>query len=333
MVDYSRIYDIIYALCAIGGREQKLFGPYHPLAHEAFRRSMASPDFPEIWFELPLAGDPWFDLHVLTARKSLDADMPFDPETTGGNPAVFSWFARQDISKVRQLALSYDVHSAGIDEPAVQLLVRTHTPETICSFLQAAENETAAEAYRSFEKRLPDGWFCCYAGVFPSRKDFNLRVECIPDRGLERAYAQDIALLERDLRQVGLCDFGETLLPRCQLLAQSPYPLEFQLDISPEGRALPTVSASVRFGASPDDPDMPSFDPDGPAGELMERIESWGLADDRWRLLPETAFAKRVTRNGKEMVFYCYPAFIKLRWRNGEPVDAKTYLIAGHQPE
>ena len=28
---------------------------------------------------------------------------------------------------------------------------------------------------------------------------------------------------------------------------------------------------------------------------------------------------------------YCFPAFIKLRWRNGAPVDAKTYLMAGVQ--
>ena len=57
-------------------------------------------------------------------------------------------------------------------------------------------------------------------------------------------------------------------------------------------------------------------------------MEKWGLADDRWRLLPDTVYAKRVAYSGKSIVAYCYPAFVKLRWRAGEPLDAKTYLIA-----
>ena len=31
-------------------------------------------------------------------------------------------------------------------------------------------------------------------------------------------------------------------------------------------------------------------------------------------------------------VLYCFPAFIKLRWRAGEPADAKAYLVAGEVP-
>ena len=61
----------------------------------------------------------------------------------------------------------------------------------------------------------------------------------------------------------------------------------------------------------------------------MEQVEAWGLADERWRLLAETAYAKRISKEDAACLLYCYPAFLKLRWRDGVPLAAKAYLIAG----
>ena len=63
----------------------------------------------------------------------------------------------------------------------------------------------------------------------------------------------------------------------------------------------------------------------------MRKVESWGLADERWRLLEEAIFANRLSKGGESHSLYCYPAFGTLRWRDGEPLDAKAYLIAGAQ--
>lgn len=41
MLDRTMLYDLIYALAAIDGREEKLFGDCAPLAHEAFMRGLA----------------------------------------------------------------------------------------------------------------------------------------------------------------------------------------------------------------------------------------------------------------------------------------------------
>ena len=41
MLDRTMLYDLIYALAAIDGREEKLFGDCAPLAHEAFQRGLA----------------------------------------------------------------------------------------------------------------------------------------------------------------------------------------------------------------------------------------------------------------------------------------------------
>lgn len=325
-MDREMLFDIIYALAARDGREQALFGPSVPLAREAFSRSLPTDAFPELWFELPLAGAPWFDLHALASRTDFAPGSQPAPGICGGYPEVFSWFAGEERG-VRQLALSWDVGTGALAGPAVQLLVKTGDVQVTCDFLAAAGRADAAPGYRSFVKRMPLGWFACYAGVFPQRPGHNLRVECIPSCSLQRAYAENPPLLEEHLAQVGVRSFGDTLLPRCQILADSPFQLEFQFDVSPEGTAGDTFGASVRFAATAEDGDVP-FEPDGAAGGLMRDIEQWGLADDRWHLLAKTAFAQRASFAGQSVVISCYPAFVKLRWRDGEPVDAKAYLIA-----
>lgn len=330
MPDRTMLYRILYALTASNGREAALFGSCSSVALEAFEQSLPCGAFPELWFELPLLGDPWLDLHALTARTDLDPSMSFDASTTGGCPEAFAWFAAKEQG-VRQLALSWDTSTGKAEHPAVQLLVNTKDSKVTCDFLVAAGRGDAVPAYQSFIARMPQRWFACYTGVFPGRPGHHLRVECIPDVMLQQAYASDAALLEKHLRQVGLTEFGETVISRCQYMASMPFQFEFQFDVTPEGAADSTLGASLRFAHPSTAGEAHVYDSQGAAGELMETIESWGLADERWRLLADTAFATSATFKGQGGTLWCYPTFVKLRWRGGEPLDAKAYLLAGVQ--
>ena len=330
MLDRTMLYDTIYALAACNGREAELFGSCAPLARQAFARSLAGSGFPELWFELPLAGEPWFDLHALASHDQLDAGTTFASETCGGCPEAFAWFAHRG-PEARQLALSWDVSAGDLEQPAVQLLVNTWDPEVTCDFLVSAGRPDATGAYLTFSGRLPRDWYACYAGVFPRRTVPFLRVECIPTTELQQAYATDPALLREHMQQAGLDQLGDTLVPWCQHLAGTPFQLEFQFDVDPQGSARGTVGASVRFAAPVGGSRSKPFRPDAEGGELMRQAMAWGLVDERWHLLADTAFAKRLTYGSESALLYCFPAFLKLRWRDGEPLDAKAYLIAGIQ--
>lgn len=330
MDNYTMIYNLIYALAAINGREKRLFGNCAATALQEFEFSLAQGRFPELWFEFPLLGDPWFDLHMLFTQDDLafGDDKAIGP--CAGHPEMFEWFAAQK-SGARQLAVSWDTSSGDVSHPALQLLVWKKDPQVTCDFLSTAKRSDAVLAYRTFVDSLPEDWFACYAGVFPRRTTPFLRVECIPKEYQQREYAQNIDLLEEHLRQVGFTAFGDTLLERCQTLAKTPFQLEFQFDVNEDGTAGSTLSASVRFSAADNVDWSQPFDPNGAAGELMRTIEEWGLTDDRWQLMADTAFAKGISRSGESSQLFCFPAFIKLRWRDGQPLDAKAYLMAGIQ--
>ena len=330
MLDLYMLYEILYALAASGGREKELFGSCANSARAAFAGSLVSDAFPELWFEVPLLGEPRFDLHALASQEQLKPGQVFSPERTGGNPEAFEWFARQSYG-VRQLALSWDLQPDKLTPPAVQLLVDDENPDIIAGFLRSVGRENDFPAYQAFFSSLPEAWFACYTGVFPGRPGSGLRVECIPDHRLQEAYAKDPDLLRAHLRQVGIRDFGNTLLPRCRALSDTPFEIEFQFDVGPDGKAGPVFSVSLRFACPPGSVNWKPFDPDREAGDLMKQIMEWGLADSRWRLLGETGFSERVSRKGESILLSCFTAFVKLRWRAGVPVDAKAYLMAFNQ--
>ena len=91
-MDRMKLYDIIYALAARDGREATLFGSCASTAREAFSRSLAGEAFPEIWFEIPLAGGSWFDLHSLVSHEDVAGTQPAFSGQGGVYADALAWF-------------------------------------------------------------------------------------------------------------------------------------------------------------------------------------------------------------------------------------------------
>ena len=239
-MDRLMIYDIIYALAARDGREAALFGNYSGLAHEAVARGLAGEAFPEIWLEVPLMGEPWFDAHVNIDHVAVAGTPAAFPGHGGAYNDAMRWFASRQEG-VRQLVLSYDSHSGDIDHPALQLLVAREGSDVVAGFMESVGLPEVTQVFRDFVSRMPDDWYACYLGLFPQRaQQANapyLRLECIAGDKLQRMYAQDPATLQQHLQDVGVGAGDGSLVQRCCELAASPFPLEFQFEVMQDGRA------------------------------------------------------------------------------------------------
>lgn len=327
-----KLYDIVYGLVACGGRESALFGSCAPTAYEAFSRSLAGETFPELWFEVPLAGRPWFDLHSLVSHGDVAGKRIAFSGQGGVYTDALAWFADQGQGTVRQLALSYDVHAGDVDKPAVQLLMNGRDTSVAFGFLEAAGRPDAKEAYRTFIGRMPKEWYACYIGTFPGRQTEGeprwIRIECIVGATLQQVYADDISVLREHLARMGITYLGDDGMSAIRRFARSPFPLELQFDVGACGEALPTVSASVRFVPK----DWTEPERRDRIGNLLQEVQSLGLADNRVKQLAGTAFAEHVTRGNESIRLFCFPAFVKLRWQEGERACAKAYLMAGARP-
>lgn len=326
-MDRMWLYDILYALAAQNGREEALFGDCRLAARESFTRSLVGDVFPELWFEIPLAGNPWLDFHALLSYSDVAGMQPGFAGHGGAYADTFVWFAGQEPGKVRQLALSYDTSAGNIDTPAVQLLVDGPDPSVPLAFLEAAGRPELRSAYEGFVGAMPPEWYACYTGVFPGRDavgDPWVRIECIVGDECQRMYANDIGSLQAHLAGIGMQKVDDDLFAGVRKLAQSPFPLELQFNVAPDGTALPVLSASVRF--QPDD--WVNANRREQIGRLAAWLQTRGLADKRCGLLAQTAFSKHVEHAGESATISCFPAFVKLRWREGQAPDAKAYLMA-----
>ena len=328
MIDRLALYDTIYALASADGREGTLFGDCASGAREAFSRSLVGEEQPIVWFELPLAGRPRFDLHVAMSREALRRGVSIPSGSCGGYDRLFRWYAEEEDGG-GGLAFAYDVSEGRIDAPAIHVNVNNAPLSDMGRFFDIAAGEGSSGIYDGFLGRLPQGWRVWYAGVHPGRPGTPLRVDCFVDRAVQDAYAKDLGLLERDLRAVGFEAMGQALPTLVAPILESPFGLELQFDLLRDGGTGPTLGLSAAFPLRAASGVRQLFAEGGAVAELMGKVGQLGLADGRWRQVADASFSMLVMVEERPVVLFCAPTFVKLRMRDGIPLDAKAYLQAG----
>lgn len=327
-VSQVEVFDVLYALVANDGREDALFGTCALHAREAFSRSLIGDEFPTIWFEVPLAGEPRFDLHVAHSRQALHEGARFASGAGNGYEELFDWYGANERGG-NGLAFAYDISEGAIGTPAVHVNVNNAALDDTDRFFQLAAGEGAADVYRSFVKRLPLDWRVWYAGVHPGRPGAPIRVDCFVNRTRQDAYVDDADMLGQDLRTCGFAASCAALQDLAKPILRSPFGLELQFDVLRDGTLGPTLGLSASFGMRSARYMRPLFERDGAGAVLLDEVERLGLADERWQCISNAMFTKRIGAGDAALALYCLPTFVKLRIREGIALDAKLYFQAG----
>lgn len=330
MIDRLSLYDAIYGLSADGPCEEALYGSCAPMARTAFERSLIGDEFPLIWFEVPLTGEARFDLHVALSRGSLKSGVSFLPGAGSGYDELFRWYAEEEVGGAG-LAFAYDVSEGRIDQPAVHVNVNNAPLADIHRFFDLAAGDGAAERYFGFVARLPHAWRVWYTGVHPGRPGSPVRVDCFVNHEGKTRYQKDISLFEADLKALGFEAISPALFDVAQLVLSSPYNLELQFDVMADGTCGPTIGISAAFTLRAATLMRSLFEGDGVAAQLMEGIEKLGLADSRWHYVPRAIYSMLTNVEEERITLYCLPTFVKMRVRDGVPLDAKLYFQASAQ--
>ena len=321
------LFDALYALAAKGECEAALYGETYPLAREAFARSLAGEDFPLVWFELPLLGKPRFDLHVALAREALVPGTRFAPGAGSGYDKLLAWFCEEEQGGAG-LAFAFDVGDDRVEDPAVHVNVNNAPLSDMGRFFEQVSGAEAAVLYRDFASRLPAAWKVWYAGVHPGRPGSPVRVDCFVNPKRRDAYAADSALFECDLRSCGYSASLESLARIAEPILSSPFGLELQFDVLRDGSLGPTIGLSAAFPMMAEGSVRKALAEEGELFALLAQAEALGMADSRWQKLAGGLFARLVTIEECALVLRCTPTFVKLRMRDGTPLDAKVYLEA-----
>ncbi len=323
------LFDALYALMSAQGRGAALFGDAREAARRFFKRSLVLGSFPVLYFEFPLLGEPCLDL--LSIYEHVPTKACFALGDGYGYQAVLDWFSGLDAAQRAAMGVELDL-SQGVTEQAGIYFQQRGGLTLLGEFLQVIGQESRTNDYLRIQERMPRGWLPSYAGLFPAREGTPLRLGGYLSRPSCMRCSQDPAFLRSRFDRMGFADYTSLMLERCALLmGLVPY-VDYQLDIGLDGLLGDTFGLSLSFGRCALHEVDECFSV-GYGAKVMELLQGWGLADERWKLIPSMPFARGITyedQDGRKrrLVMSVRLNYAKVKFVAGVAQAAKFYLAA-----
>lgn len=328
---YADAFEVLCLQAADEGRGNVLFGECLARARKVARPFMVGEEFPSVYLEFPLIGQPFLDITALYAK--LAPGTRVDSEAAVETGPMLDWFA-DACSELEGVCCGFelDVKDPALPRAAVHFQPRSHTG-LVEPFCAAIGEPSRAALYLDLAARMPKGWPLSFFGLFRGRAGSPLRVCGYLGAGEVRACADDPSRIAVAFDRVGFDAYDDVMLERISaLMGAAPESVDFQFDAYDDGRVGDTFAVDVQFGIEQPEAVRASFE-DGPAARVLGMLEGWGVADGRWRLAGDAAFARSVDVELEDdatgrYAFTLMPQWAKARWRAGVLQPAKLYLLA-----
>ncbi len=328
---HADAFQVLLLQAADASRGDILFGESLSRARTASLPFMVGKEFPNVYLEFPLAGNPFLDVTILLGE--IDPGTRIASEAADGTDAVLDWYA-QEKPGYERISFGYelDTKEADLAPAAVHFQPREKT-NLVRPFFQALGEPERADLYLDLASRMPEGWPLSFMGLFRGRPGSPLRVCGYPFGTEGDACAQDPERLGSVFRRIGFTAYTDTMLEQAsRLMATAPGGTDFQLDVYPDGTLGDTFAIDVQFGIHQPQAVMSSF-ANGESSNVMRLLEGWGIADSRWPLGAQAAFARSIPVELDDGTMGRYaltlmPQWVKVRWRNGVLVPSKLYMLA-----
>ncbi len=319
-----QLYDIIIDHVIRDERKEILFGDCGPIARKAFISAILGDEFSWSWLEIPLIGKPCFDLHVSVSQVSIDNCESFPANLGGGGfEEAFAW--SRGRKNGNGLIFGFDVSKGNQKSIGLQCLGNGHSGDE-SGFFRALGNPKAIEGFRMFLERMPETWEMLYFGFFMGRTGPQIRIDCSCTSEIKNTYSKSPEFFREDLIKLGFTAISDKMLYQACRLASFSFPLNLQFDVGEDGTMGNTIGISPdfkhRFTSKTQRLD---FSSGSEVYNLIKEIQSWGIADERCRLLGDVVYTWRFPFNNRVIYLVNLPGFIKVRWRDGEPIDSKAY--------
>ncbi len=321
-------FDALYVLASRDGRDERLFGNSIELARPAYERSLLGKGYPSAYLEFPLMGEPGFDL--LTVHGTVEPGDSFAPGAGFGYQPLFDWFA--GIEKLGAISCGIEVDTGdGETERAGAYLQYRRRSELVAPFLQVVGESRRTEGYLDLCARMPSGWPPSYVGLFPGRAGTPLRIGGYMDVEAKEACVKDPQELAAAFETIGFSAYDNQMLARCSKFMQLAPSVDFQFDIMEDGGIGDTFGLSLSFN---DTTPRKAYEcmSNGYGARIMELLQDWHLADERWKLIANCAFARHVPfsdEDGHErrLALIIRFNYAKVKFTRGVAQPAKFYLV------
>ena len=330
--DFRRLFE----RAAANGGEEKLFGRGSLAAalQVIQKSSLVGTDPVFFHLEVPLTGSPRMDLFLEYNCREIKSPVRFaQGDGFGWKPFLAECVNDKNLREY-MFNFAFDL-SEGKKQPNIYLIPLFK--DANCDYIPAMlgrmgipeRRERLMEAFAA----APAGWKPYYAGFLDMRPDSPIRFGFQIARERMEAYAEDVAIMKRDLSVYCAIPMGTTMTEQLALLAGEKRPCDIDLNIYPDG------TFGEGFGITLD-PDIKFRDvrrpeetmASGVMKHLLSMATEWGLADERQEQIGKACYAVgRLVKDGADRVMVAdvvKPYVIKIRFQKDGACLAKIYLTA-----
>jgi len=319
------LFRMLLAMAFPPGRGETMPGFREEVLTEVFRRAAIPGDFPSVYLEFPLLGEPGCDMSVVFG--GFQREMPFDEGSACGTD--------QMLNRLRSLprgmcfpGLELDIGSDGSFRMARGLRFDSHT-ELIPVLLESCDAAWRLGELEKLMSRLPEGWRPYYIGLFTERNESPLRLGIALSVREAQTLRQSPARWADCFHRIGFDAFDEKMLKQLSRCLSPDTRTEIELDLHPDGRlgkSLGLCMVQNQMQAC----DQTRFLA-GETAQLLRELESKGLVDERWQILPHSICARGLPLSQAlgEKTFLAFSSSfhtVKLKYRNAALLPTKGYL-------
>ena len=327
---FSQAFEVLCLQAADRGRGNVLFGESFQRARAAGQPFMVGEDFPDVYLEFPLTGDPFLDITVLLG--ALPPNTRIESPTAQGTEAMLDWYAgiRPQHTEV-SCGYEIDTKKSDFGQAAVHFQPRMHT-ELVEPFCNIVGEPERARLYLELSERMPEGWPLSFFGMFRGRPGSPLRVCGYMGFEQKDTCANNPSCLQDAFDAIGFTSYDAMMLEQVsELLAAAPGSVDFQFDLYDDGTLGSTFAIDVQFAVERPELVQSSFT-DGPASHVMKLLEQWGAADERWHLGIQATFAQAIPVELEDgsmgrYAFTLMPQWVKARWTDATLQPSKLYHL------
>lgn len=328
---FADSFEVLCLQVADEGRGPVLFGESLGRARTLVKPFLVGEEFPDIYLEFPLKGDPFLDVTVLYGQVTTGTRVASDAAGCANN--VFDWFSdvRREHPDV-SFGFELDTKEEELPPAAVHFQPRHHV-ELATTFCNLIGEPKRAELYVDTCRRMLPAWQLSFFGLFRGRPDSPLRVCGYLSKNESERCAHDRDALKAVFDQVGFAAYDNTMLEQVgRLMGSAPKGLDFQFDVYPDGTFGDTFAIDAQFQIEQPRAVHDSFS-SGVASRVITLFEEWGITDDRWKLAVDATFARSIPialddGSVRLLAFTLMPQWTKARWRDGVLQPAKLYCLA-----
>ncbi len=323
-------FDALFGIAANDGREAALFGNSIQLTRPAYEKTLIGDEYPNAYLEFPLLGQPCFDL--LSVHGPIKPGLRFAPGAGYGYQAMFDWFSSLSHEGADKASCGIELDLSEGETERAGVYLQQHTRhELVTPFLESVGEGDRAASYHDVLSRMPEDWPPAYVGLFPGREGTPLRIGGYLANAARHACADDPDQLARAFDAIGFSAYDDAMLKRCATFLSLAPSVDFQFDIMTDGTLGDTFGLSLSFNEAKPKQAHECMEY-GYGARIMEELQSWGLADERWRHIASAAFARHVSferEDGSEGRFALCVLFnyAKVKFTATEPRPAKFYLL------